>query len=435
MGSYENPRMAAGTLYTYPDSFRAQKILIAAEYSGTKINVPPFEVGKDNKTAEFLKKFPLGKVPAFETSDGKYLYESNAIAYCVSNEQLHGIDKFDALLIQQYVNFADQEILPAAATWVFPTLGLMQYQKPATEKAMEDIKKCMSVLNNTLLTKTFLVGERVTLADIAVCCNLVLLYKQVMEPSFRAPYGNVNRWFTTLINQPQFKKVLGEVKLCEQMAKFDGKTYAALHGKKDDKKKDKAKEQKPKQEKKEKQDAKPQEEKPKPEKKADPFGSLPPSSMNLDAWKKVYMNEDTETVALPYFWENLDKEGFSLWFGEYKPQYAKDLAMIFMTRNLVKGMAQRIEKLSKHCFGVNYIFGVNNDNTIASLWLMRGQELVFNLDDNWNVDAPSYSWTKLDPDNEQDKQKINDYLLWKEDLTYNGKSLSKPYEDAGILFL
>ena len=57
------------------------------------------------------------------------------------------------------------------------------------------------------------------------------------------------------------------------------------------------------------------------------------------------------------------------------------------------------------------------------------------LDDNWNVDAPSYSWTKLDPDNEQDKQKINDYLLWKEDLTYNGKSLSKPYEDAGILFL
>ena len=50
------------TLYTYPDSFRAQKILIAAEYSGIDIKVPPFTVGKDNKTAEFLKKFPLGKV-------------------------------------------------------------------------------------------------------------------------------------------------------------------------------------------------------------------------------------------------------------------------------------------------------------------------------------------------------------------------------------
>ena len=43
-----------------------------------------------------------------------------------------------------------------------------------------------------------------------------------MDPSFRAPFANVNRWFLTIVNQPQFKKVLGEVKLCETMAKFDG---------------------------------------------------------------------------------------------------------------------------------------------------------------------------------------------------------------------
>merc|ERR1712079_582797 len=72
-----------------------------------------------------------------------------------------------------------------------------------------DIKKCMTVLNNAFLTRTFLVGERVTLADIAVCSNLVMLYQQVMEPSFRAPFGNVNRWFMTVINQPQCKEVLG----------------------------------------------------------------------------------------------------------------------------------------------------------------------------------------------------------------------------------
>lgn len=43
-----------------------------------------------------------------------------------------------------------------------------------------------------------------------------------MDPSFRAQFVNVNRWFLTTVNQPQFKKVLGEVKLCETMAKFDG---------------------------------------------------------------------------------------------------------------------------------------------------------------------------------------------------------------------
>ena len=47
---------------------------------------------------------------------------------------------------------------------------------------------------------------------------------QVMDPTFRAPFANVNRWFLTIINQPQFKKILGEVKLCQTMAKFDGES-------------------------------------------------------------------------------------------------------------------------------------------------------------------------------------------------------------------
>ena len=54
------------TLYTYPDNFRAYKVLIAAEYSEAKVNCvcdpPDFVLGKTNKTAEFLSKFPLGKV-------------------------------------------------------------------------------------------------------------------------------------------------------------------------------------------------------------------------------------------------------------------------------------------------------------------------------------------------------------------------------------
>jgi len=422
MGLFTNPTMAAGTLYTYPDSFRAQKILIAAEYSGTKINVPPFTVGKDNKTEAFLKKFPLGKVPAFETNDGKYLYESNAIAYYVSNEQLHGSNKYDAALVQQYINFADQEILPAAATWVFPTLGLTQYNKQATDKAMEDVKKYMSVLNNTLLTKTFLVGERVTLADIAVCCNLVLLYKQVMEPAFRNAYGNVNRWFLTCVNQACFKKVLGEVQLCEQMAKFDNKKFSALHPKKDDKKKDgKAKEQaKPAKKEEKKEAAAPKEEEKPKAKSGDPFADLPPSKFSMDSWKKVYMNEETD-VSIPYFWENFDPEGYSIWFGDY--QYNSDLGMTFMTHNLIKGMFQRIEKLQKTCFANVMVYGTNNNNCIASVWVMRGQKLVFDLNDSWNIDAPSYSWRKMDINNAEDKKIINDYLMWDENMTHNGLKL------------
>ena len=52
----------------------------------------------------------------------------------------------------------------------------------------------------------------------------VLAPWQVLEPSFRQAFPNTNRWFLTCINQPQFRAVLGEVKLCEKMAQFDGKS-------------------------------------------------------------------------------------------------------------------------------------------------------------------------------------------------------------------
>lgn len=49
----------------------------------------------------------------------------------------------------------------------------------ATEEAQHTVKTVLGVLNEALATRTFLVGERVTLADIACVCNMLLLYKQV----------------------------------------------------------------------------------------------------------------------------------------------------------------------------------------------------------------------------------------------------------------
>ncbi|CAH3181944.1 unnamed protein product, partial [Porites lobata] len=424
------------SLYTYPDNFRAYKILIAAEYSGANISLPPFKFGETNQTAEFLKKFPLGKVPAFETKDGKCIYESNAIAYYVSNDELRGKAPLEMAEIQQYVNFADQELLPAVATWVFPTLGLMQYNKQSTEKAMEDVKKCLTVLNNVLLTKTFLVGERVSLADISVGCNLLMLYKQVMDPTFRAPFANVNRWFLTIINQPQFKKILGEVKLCQTMAKFDGKKYAELHPKKEEKKEKKAKEEKPKQEKAKQEKPKKQEKKkeepeeeddtPPPPKFVDPYAGLPKSSFDMDAFKRMYSNNDTD-VSVPYFWEHFNKEDYSIWFAEY--MYKDELSYIFKACNLVGGMFQRLEKLQKTAFGSVCIFGKDKAESVSGIWIFRGQELAFNLWDSWNVDAPSYKFTKLDVDNPEDKKKISDYLKQEEgDLVNHGFNQGKIFK-------
>lgn len=101
------------------------------------------------------------------------------------------------------------------------------------------------------------------------------------------------------------------------------------------------------------------------------------SSFVLDAFKRSYSNEDTATKAIPHFWENFDKEGWSIWRSSYK--YPKELKKIFMSSNLVSGMLQRCDKLRKNAFASILILGEDDNSSIQGVWVLRGQELAFNV--------------------------------------------------------
>ena len=141
----------------------------------------------------------------------------------------------------------------------------------------------------------------------------------------------------------------------------------------------------------------------------------------MDEFKRVYSNEDTATKAIPYFWNNFDKDNCSIWFCEYK--YPEDLKQIFMTCNLVSGFYQRLDKLRKYAFASMCVFGENDNNTIAGVWIWRGQQLAFELSSDWQVDYESYGWKKLSPDDEATKKIVNDYFLW--EVEYNGKKFNQ----------
>jgi len=83
----------------------------------------------------------LLKVPAFEGSNGVLLYTCNAIAYHVANDALRGTTTTDAAYIHQWMEFADSEILPAALTWVFPCMGIMQYNKQVISYFCQENKR------------------------------------------------------------------------------------------------------------------------------------------------------------------------------------------------------------------------------------------------------------------------------------------------------
>lgn len=90
-----------------------------------------------------------------------------------------------------------------------------KFSNKAHSQATEGLKKSLGVLEKILLKKTYLVGERITLADISVATSLYFPFKLVLDTEFRKNFKNLTRWYVTLVNQPAFKKVLGEVTLVD----------------------------------------------------------------------------------------------------------------------------------------------------------------------------------------------------------------------------
>jgi len=407
-------------LHAVEGNYRTFKALIAAEFSGQKVDVQNAQLGTTNKSKDFLSINPLGKVPALQV-DKEAVFESNAIAYYLSNKQLRGDTDLHSAQVVQWLSFADNEILPAVYSWVYPTVGIISVDSSVIDSGKSNLKKLLGVLNTHLLSHTWLVGERLTLADIVVGCSLLQAYQTVLEPKTRNAFPNVNRWFLTFVNQPQVKKILGEVKLNEK----EGVSTAspATPATPASQKAPKAKEEKKSESKKAAppdegdldDDGIPQE---KPAK--DPFEAFPKGNFNMDDFKRFYSNND-EAKAVDYFWEKFDKENYSIWYGEYK--YPEELTMVFMSCNLMSGMMQRLDRMRKNAFGSLLLFGEDHKSSISQLWIWRGHQLAFELSSDWSVDYDSYTWRKIDPDTDEAKKLIKEYFTWEGD--FDGKKLNQ----------
>ncbi len=199
--------MVVGTLYTNKDNFRAFKAQIAANYSGKKVDLD------SGFTAD---KLPLGKVPGLETKAG-ILNESHAIAYFVANEALRGgDDELARAQVLEWMNFADTDFLPTIFNHAFPILGLMPELKDQGRNEQE-LHGHLGTLNKHLQKRTYFVGESVTLADICLACNLLLLFERGLLAGDRDKFPHLMRWFMTIVNQKNVKEVVGVVKLCSKL--------------------------------------------------------------------------------------------------------------------------------------------------------------------------------------------------------------------------
>ncbi|XP_057976759.1 elongation factor 1-gamma-like [Malania oleifera] len=396
----------------------AFKTLITAEYSGIQVELAQnFEMGVTNKTPEFIKMNPIGKVPLLETPDGP-IFESNAIARYVTrlkaNNPLYGSSLIEYGQIEQWIDFASLEIDAYTSKWLGPRMGLAVHLPPAEEAAISALKRALAALNTHLASNTYLVGHSVTLADIIMTCNLYLGFSRIMTRSFTLEFPHVERYFWTMVNQPNFSKILGKVKQTEsvpsvQSARKSSQPKEPAKSKpKDEAKKEAKKEVQKESEKPKVEESNQEEEAPKPKAK-NPLDLLPPSKMVLDEWKRLYSNTKTNfrEVAIKGFWDMYDPEGYSLWFCDYK--YNDENTVSFVTLNKVSGFLQRMDLARKYAFGKMLVIGSGPPFKVKGLWLFRGPEIPqFVLDECYDMEL--YDWKKVDISDEAQKERVNQMI-------------------------
>ena len=255
-----------------------------------------------------------------------------------------------------------------------------------------DLAKALTSMDEYLLTRTFLVGDRITLADIMVVSTLLYPFKLVADKTYLKPYGNVQRWFTTCVNQPEFVSIVGKVQLCKTETLAPGQDQVTKPPTGDKKQTTKETTKQPDKS----TPAAPTPAEAPPEKKAEhPYKIMDkevPSSFSMDAWKKTYSNAATYEEAMDIFWKTFDPEGWSLWLQTYN--YNDENKRIFMTSNAVGGFQQRTDEIRRWAFGVMDVLGTEDTMLeIKGLWLLRGDTVDYMI--QANDDANWYTWTKL----------------------------------------
>lgn len=245
---------------------------------------------------------------------------SFAVASQNEKTTLLGKTKQDYASIVRWLSFSNSEILPNLGNWFRPLIGRDPYNKKAVDDAKKAALDAIKVLEQHLLVHTFLVGERITLADLFVVSQISRGFQYVLDKAWRSENPNTTRWFETITAQPIWKAIIEQPILVDEAVKY-------TPPKKDPKSAAPKAEKKPAKEEEEEEEAKPE------VKAKHPLEALPKPSLILDDWKRKYSNEETREVALPWFWEHYKPEEYSLWKVDYK--YNDELTQVFMSSNLV----------------------------------------------------------------------------------------------------
>jgi len=160
-------------LYDYRPSGNGYKVrlvlkALAIPYELVELDI---KVGA-SRTREFLAKNPNGRIPLLEVPGRGHLAESHAIiSFLAEGSALVPADPWHRALMWQWMCFEQYNLEPNIGTARFWLASLKRTPEELGDRLLEKHQKgreALGVLEQGLEGRPFLVGERYSLADIAL---------------------------------------------------------------------------------------------------------------------------------------------------------------------------------------------------------------------------------------------------------------------------
>jgi glutathione S-transferase len=161
-------------------------------------------LASETRTPEFLRMNPNGKIPLVDLGAGRYLAESNAIlAYLADGSTLAGADRYERALVLQWMFFEQYSHEPNIATsrFIIRYLGNPPDRQAALADKHAAGHRALAVMEQQLAAGEFMVGDRFTLADIALFAYTHVADEGGIDLS---PYPAIRGWIDRVASRPRF---------------------------------------------------------------------------------------------------------------------------------------------------------------------------------------------------------------------------------------
>jgi glutathione S-transferase len=189
-------------LYDFLPSGNGYKVRLLLTQLGIPFEYIQLDILKrETRTPEFLAKNPNGRIPVLELEPDVYLSESNAIlTYLSEGTPFLPDDRLERARVMQWLFFEQYSHEPYIATSRFWLQhGMAEAKRTALEEKQAPGYAALGVMEQRLQDHPFLVGDRYTIADIALFAYTHVAH----EGGFSLEqFPSVRSWIERIQSQP-----------------------------------------------------------------------------------------------------------------------------------------------------------------------------------------------------------------------------------------